>query len=116
MTRLALPYGWYAMSPETARPFGEELQRELALQHVLRGVNVEAVARRHDRDDVLFRRVGADSYVLVHLTWRGSQEGWPDTPRVQFDGSFAEFVEHDRQHEHLDPDDEDDRDDSERYL
>lgn len=60
-----------------------ELQKELPPQHVLHGVQVVAVARRIDCDDVLFATTDPmKPLAVVHLTWTGRTESalkWPHT-------------------------------------
>jgi hypothetical protein len=58
-----------------------ELSRELVAGHELFGRPVRAVARRRDRDDVLFVVAQPDRLAVVHLTFAGSPEHppWPTT-------------------------------------
>ena len=62
--------------------FEEELGRETAPSHVLSGAEVRAVARREDRDDVLFSLTDG-RWAIVHLTWSGRRETEPHWPRTQ---------------------------------
>ena len=58
-----------------------ELRRELSAAHPLSGLSAAALARRRDRDDVLFD-IGQGRVAEVHLTWRGGRERdarWPET-------------------------------------
>lgn len=72
----ALPDGWIACTDGS--PFEIEVTRELAKGHPLYGTNLRAVARREDRDDVLFR-TESDGFVVVHLTWkRAERPPWPN--------------------------------------
>jgi hypothetical protein len=60
-----------------------ELARECGLLHPLRGTAVTAIARRIDRDDVLFRLDdGSFRVALVHLTYR--KEVGPNWPHTVF--------------------------------
>jgi hypothetical protein len=63
--------------------FTAEFYREISDQHVLHGVQVQAVGRRFDCDDVLFVTDDpARPVVIVHLTWIGQTENdprWPST-------------------------------------
>ena len=61
--------------------FVGELRRELPPGHVLFGVSVSAVARRYDRDEVLFALDdGSGRVAAVHLTYaREAQPTWPST-------------------------------------
>lgn len=72
--------------------FVAELQRELPKSHVLSGVPVAAVARRGDRDDVLFvTRQSPSQLALVHLTW--SMETDPAFPHTTLYQTWQEFLE-----------------------
>jgi len=69
---------WYAVSdPDLV----SELQRELVPGHLLFGKDVTAVARRQDRDDVLYALCdGTKRMAVVHLTHaRESDAKWPST-------------------------------------
>jgi hypothetical protein len=76
---------WYGLGPDyasQARALECELSRELRSGHVLSGLDFEAVGKRGDRDDALFRlNDGSGRLALVHLTWSGKQEHppWPST-------------------------------------
>ena len=61
--------------------FALELAREMPPQHVLRGVPVNAIARRFDCDDVLFELLdGSARVAVVHLTYnRETKAQWPHT-------------------------------------
>jgi hypothetical protein len=57
-----------------------ELAKEIGKLHPLYGKTLRAVAKRIDRDDVIF--AGPDCVALVHLTWSSKQETdprWPST-------------------------------------
>ncbi len=60
-----------------------ELKRELSADHLLFGLPVKTLARRQDRDDVLFAlQDGTGRVAVVHLTWTRSppeRPPWPDT-------------------------------------
>ena len=60
-----------------------ELKKELGKSHVLYGCGAEALARRVDCDDALFKINGKkECLAVVHLTWSGKQEKdarWPST-------------------------------------
>ncbi len=67
-------------SPPEAAAFAAELQAELAPDHYLYGLPVRAIARRADRDDVLFAlEDGSGRVAWVHLTWalRPERLPWP---------------------------------------
>ena len=71
----------------------KELRREVCDRHILFGINVQAVGRRIDCDDVLF--ISDDSQkpiAVVHLTWQiESDPTWPIT-RI-FSG-WQDWIEH----------------------
>ncbi len=70
---------WAEILPDTLAMFEDELQRELAPDHVLYNERVRFVGRRYDRDDFLLSLDG-DRWAVVHLTFRGGQEvnaHWP---------------------------------------
>jgi hypothetical protein len=73
---------WRAVSDAEADALTAELARELAPRHALEGLIVGALARRCDRDDVLFR-VGESRFAIVHLTWRRGHEEEPAWPHCQ---------------------------------
>lgn len=56
-----------------------ELRRELPRGHALHGLPVTTVARRQDRDEVLYRIDDElDRYAVVHLTYQvETQADWP---------------------------------------
>jgi hypothetical protein len=64
----------------------QELAREVGAGHSLYHFKTEALARRFDQDDVLFRVLGADgetvAYAEVHLTWPRARESHPDWPHT----------------------------------
>jgi hypothetical protein len=66
---------------DNGAPLVKELERELAPGHVLYGVSVSALARHHDRDDVLFAlNDGTLRVAVVHLTHsKGTDPHWPRT-------------------------------------
>jgi hypothetical protein len=71
-----------------------ELQREIPPDHVLHGIPVKAVARRRDRDDVLY--VTADSskpLAWVHLTYRSSRETDPHWPSTVLFDSWQDWID-----------------------
>jgi hypothetical protein len=81
------------MEDSIAQSFVKELQRELSPEHSLFGKPVVAVARRIDRDDVLFRfGESPERYAVVHLTWTGKQEGSRQWPRTEIFDSLGQFT------------------------
>lgn len=87
LVRRALPEGWRAVEGAERVVLEAELAREVLPEHVLASVMTTALARRDDRDEVLFLVHGAP-FVLahVHLTWSAPASDWPDTttfPSIQ---------------------------------
>lgn len=73
------PHPWIPAGPD-AEGLLNELQFELSVGHPLHGLQLQAIARRIDTDDVLFAIGDSKSVVMVHLTWSGqteSQQGLP---------------------------------------
>lgn len=63
---------WHSVAEDPAQVEGmeRELLRELAEGHSLYGLPVRTLARRQDRDDVLFAiEDGSGQVAVVHLTW-----------------------------------------------
>ena len=90
-TENELPDGWILLSENSARTMKEELHREICNEHILHGKVVYAIARREDRDDVLFSVKDIETPLCtVHLTW--SQESKPDWPFVTFFASKYDFI------------------------
>jgi hypothetical protein len=58
-----------------------ELINEMPVGHYLYNKNVESIARRQDRDDVLFKIMeGETKYAVVHLTYnKETNPQWPHT-------------------------------------
>jgi len=81
---------WVSVPPQEARSLVEELHREIASIHPIFGKPVEALARRKDCDDVLFRV--NDHFAVVHLTWTGVREKNGKYPRTEWYESWALFV------------------------
>ena len=67
---------WYA---ESNTIFVNELRNEITSGHALCDFNISVLARRHDRDDVLFAlNDGSNRVAVVHLTWKNEQNpAWP---------------------------------------
>ncbi|MGG0814872.1 hypothetical protein ABE142_19735 [Paenibacillus alvei] len=56
---------------ETSNLYVDELHKEISEEHILFDQQLAIVARRIDRDDVLFQFVGKpNQYAQVHLTWK----------------------------------------------
>jgi hypothetical protein len=72
---------WHALAEEECIALRAELTRELPPGHALEGIQVKCLARRQDRDDVLFElQDGSGRFASVHLTWQAEREPpWPST-------------------------------------
>jgi hypothetical protein len=73
---------WRILAPseaDDAERLTAELARELTPGHPLHGLKVKAIARRIDRDDILYEVDDASSpLAMVHLTWsKGTDPRWP---------------------------------------
>lgn len=91
---------WRSVAAAEGREHEAELKREVRDDHPLFGMDVEAIAKRDDQDDVLFKIVGSPRVAVVHLTWRGEQEKdsrWPFA--VVFD-SLDDWVEKEMKPDH----------------
>ena len=74
---IELPEPWYW----TDQDLGGQLQTELSDDHQLKNKIVKTIARRQDRDDVLFE-LDDNKFAVVHLTWQRtahSDTRWPTT-------------------------------------
>jgi len=71
------------------------LQREVGPDHPLFGKPAKALARREDRDDVLFEISDGTErkYAVVHLTWSRRMEPSGEWPGTQFFDSLARWLE-----------------------
>jgi len=98
LSRPALPEGWFYPDDATMRDLYEELQRELPPGHMLAGRLVETFAWREGAtDDVLFRHTGeTDRFTVIHLSWLGRTEIDAKHPTVEYDGTFAGFLDEEK--------------------
>lgn len=88
-----LPAGWIEIDPIEQERFEDEYAAEIAKGHPLYGVPVRAIARRTDRDDVLFNVLRhLCDYVVVRLTWSRREEQPPDTPRFDLYTDAADLI------------------------
>ena len=66
-----------------SEPIVAELKKEVREDGILYDVAAQAIARRVDCDDVLFKLEGKkEEFAVVHLTWSGRRDpnpGWPST-------------------------------------
>jgi hypothetical protein len=86
---------WYEV---TDAALVAELHRELAPGHLLYGKNVTVLARRRDRDDVLFELCdGTRRLAQVHLTYATeSDPAWPSTQLFDSRAAWAESMRADK--------------------
>ena len=73
------------------RVLEDELKREVASDHSIYGEEIQVVAQRGDRDDVLYYLTSKNAFALVHLTWSSKTENppWPSTKIYQTFNEFA---------------------------
>lgn len=77
-----LPEPWYEIDGVRIRDaLQAQLEREIGEGHALAGESAMAVARRDDRDDVLFS-LSAGRWAIVHLTWVATPAPDPRWPRT----------------------------------
>ncbi len=84
------PDGWVQLTPDERSALEAVLEREVAPGHLLYSVDVSALARRYDCDDVLFGLNGSASVVVVHLSYGEANALWPQT---QMFGSLEAWQE-----------------------
>ncbi len=83
---------WIAIDEDTEK-LVIELRRELTDGHLLWNRNVRPIARRIDRDDVLFEIVeDPPCYAIVHLTWKGGRESNPEWPTTKLFADIQEWA------------------------
>ncbi|TCJ03060.1 hypothetical protein [Cytobacillus praedii] len=79
--------------PETSMIFFEELHKEISEKHVLYGADLEVIARREDKDEVLYQyKTNPQKYVQVHLTWKRDKEIDSRWPKTREFNSFDNWV------------------------
>ena len=90
---------WHEITSEAERKdLSKELRREVSIWHALAWKRPRAIARRQDRDDVLFE-LGSDRWAIVHLTWhREWNRRWPATRTFESSEAVAAQLRED----HLD--------------
>ena len=93
LRRIARTPAWTAVTdPREAASFLAELQRELPSAHVLSGIQVKPIARRHDRDDLLLAVTGArEPLAVVHLTYAPAASNTEAFPWTRFYASWEEW-------------------------
>lgn len=75
----------------------KELDKEAGPGHVLSGRKCIAIARRIDKDEVLFKVAGAREgepvrYAVVQLTWSGKPDADPRIPATEFFGGLEAWA------------------------
>ena len=85
------PDGWEQLAPDERQALEAELKREVTPGHRLHPVDVTALARRHDCDDVLFGLNGSALVAVVHLSYR--QEADALLPQTQIFSSLEAWEE-----------------------
>ncbi|WP_420539118.1 hypothetical protein ACN92M_17075 [Paenibacillus polymyxa] len=79
--------------PETSKIFLEELHKEISENHILYGADLDVIARREDKDEVLYQyKANPDKCVQVHLTWKMDKEIDSKWPKTQEFNSFDDWV------------------------
>ncbi len=85
---------WAPIDSSDSAKFEDEYAVEIGKAHPLYGVPVKAIARRVDRDDVLFRLLRhLCDYAVVHLTWSGREETDPAWPACQIYADDDDLME-----------------------
>ncbi|MEQ9917413.1 hypothetical protein ABRQ01_12125 [Pectobacterium aroidearum] len=88
-----LPAGWEYANGKKQQALLVEYQLELPTVHPLHGVDIDVIAYRDGNDDILLKQTQeTDCVSVVHLTW-AMQKEFANFPRVEFTGSFQEFVQ-----------------------
>lgn len=88
--KVKLPSRWGYVDDDGAKGLERQLSIELVEGHVLFGFELEAIARSHENDDVVFAEQShgdrpVQKYWLVHLTWGSSRDPrWPDSREIAF--------------------------------
>jgi hypothetical protein len=86
------PKPWAPIEHASERSLLEiELKRELGELHSLYGLPAVALARRHDRDNVLFE-INDGRVAEIHLTWRKSRESDPRWPTTRIYESISTWI------------------------
>lgn len=60
---------WWMISKSMSESLNGELEKELSPKHILYGKETVAVARREDKDDVIYWINKLNKYAVVHLTY-----------------------------------------------
>ncbi|MEM7113508.1 MAG: hypothetical protein AAF614_13810 [Chloroflexota bacterium] len=93
-----MPEGWYLADGKHKQVLEQELKIELHPNHLLAGTQVQVVAYRKGTDDILCWHVNEPKrFTVIHLSWLGKQEINAKHPSIEADGSFADFLNYERQ-------------------
>ena len=91
---LDLPPPWFHISWNKKANIEEELKCELGNNHILFGLQFDAVAMRKDADDVLLYLPSCKKpLAVVHLTWISRSEEDPNVPFTVFYDSIKDWLE-----------------------
>lgn len=83
---------WKAIDDDGSR-FVKELRKEITAKHPLYQKNIISIAYRIDNSDVLFFAEGLQNpFVVVNLTWSGSEEENSALPWTVFYKNIESFV------------------------
>jgi hypothetical protein len=83
---------WEAVPEPAGAGLVRELRAELGAAHVLAGRPAAAIARRRDRDDVLFLVREPTQLAVVHLTWTREANSASKWPGTELFSSVEEFL------------------------
>lgn len=72
---------WWVITKSMAEGLTTELIKELSSSHILYGKKAVAVARRQDKDDVVYWVNELDKYAIVHLTY--NKENSSEFPKTE---------------------------------
>lgn len=94
-----LPVGWHASDATIAADMERQLALELPRGHLLDGISVKVVAHRMGTDDILCWHLHEQSrFTVVHLTWSSLRQTESDTPWVEVDGTFDDFLRYEQKY------------------
>lgn len=73
--------------------FLEELHKEISKNHIIYGADLDAIARRKSKEEVLYQyKTNPHKYVQVHLTWKMDKEIDSRWSRTREFNSFDHWV------------------------
>jgi short-subunit dehydrogenase len=91
MKKFELKIPWHPVQEE-GTGICDQFYKEVGHGHLLFGKEVQALARRQDCDDVLFKITGEEtSFAIVHLTWSQNKQSDPKWPSTDFFSSADEL-------------------------